>query len=291
MSMKFTDGKLYFAHYDSVTEKYMLKYFSNDTGIEIASASPYTNYADMAVSSAGTLVYAANIYDTMTTESTVKIFECEADLSSCSEDYSYTTPANSSALAVSLTVDSDDNVYVGVIESQSKVILLKGVLGDAYSVETIEDFDDASSGTYNGMKVITDPVTKLVSVFYRNGDKLVHATESLIPVLGLSHVYKNFGEVYLGMDSPEFVVTVSNNGTQVMEVEDIRLDYGDNFILLTDYGTGACPDDDFTLYPEGECTVKVKFRPYGEGALGDRLIVETDRSTKMTNLFGIGKMN
>lgn len=291
MSMKFADGKLYFAHYDSVTEKYMLKYFSNDTGIEIASASPYTNYADMAVSSAGTLVYAANIYDTMTTESTVKIFECEADLSSCSEDYSYTTPANSSALAVSLTVDSDDNVYVGVIESQSKVILLKGVLGDAYSVETIEDFDDASSGTYNGMKVITDPVTKLVSVFYRNGDKLIHTTESLIPVLDLSHVYKNFGEVYFGMNSPEFIVTVSNNGTQVMEVEDIRLDYGDNFILLTDYGTGACPDDDFTLYPESECTVKVKFRPYGEGALGDRLIVETDRSTKMTNLFGIGKMN
>ncbi|WP_164885287.1 choice-of-anchor D domain-containing protein [Geovibrio thiophilus] len=290
MSMRFlpSENKLYFVYYDVSNDYYGFNYFSNTNGLTVESVSHESAYADLAVSSSGSLVYLFGGSDAAG-NSTVMLAECEADLSSCDTEEIYSPAAGNYVDGVSLAVDSSDHIYAGIIESGEKVVLVEGVLGDTYTVHTLESSDNVSSGSYDGIKVLTDPVTGLVSVFYRSGSKLLHETESLIPVLSLSHVYKNFGRITMGTNSAELAITLANSGTQMMSVEDISLEHGDSFILETEYGAGSCPQDQFSLYPGESCSVKVKFRPLASGAFGDRLVVETDRSTEMTSLFGVGQ--
>ncbi len=281
-------GKLFFSYY-SYSDAYGLSYLNSTTDLSIQAASHDRGFAELAVSAADTPVVLFGGTDGTANTSFVKISECETDLSSCNTQTIYTPSVNSYIEGMSLAVDADDNVYAGVIDNGRGIVLLKGVLGSSYTDTVIDSSSDISSASFDAIKVLLNPVTNDMSIFYRSGSRLIHTTEALIPVLGVSHVYKNFGSVTMGSSSAELTVSVTNNGTQRMFVRDIKLDHGDNFVLTTAYGSGSCPSDLFSLYPQESCSVKVKFRPFASGAMADRLIVETNRSREEMSLFGVGQ--
>ncbi|MGE4497585.1 MAG: choice-of-anchor D domain-containing protein [Deferribacterales bacterium] len=290
ISMKYlpSENKLYLSYYDNTTanEHYGLNFFSNAADKAVETAAHVNGFTDLAVSASGSLIYLLGGTDSAY-DSIVAVAECDPDLSSCLSQEPFYPAAGNNISGVSLAVDSSDHVYAAVIEEGRGIILADGILNDTYD-ETILDNASAYSTSYNGIKTLINPATQLVSVFYRSGGRLVHETESLIPVPAVSHIYKNFGKVSIGSFSSELVITVANTGTQVMNVGSIALQHGDDFVLEKDYGAGSCQQNSFLLYPSESCTVKVRFNPSAGGALSDRMILETDGGKKTTNVFGVG---
>jgi hypothetical protein len=97
-----------------------------------------------------------------------------------------------------------------------------------------------------------------------------------VPDIGVSPMNHDFSSVVVGQPSAPVEVTISNQGGATLNVSDISLASGINYILDPNAGSTPCVDAVPSLPAGANCTVEVTFFPLMLGPTNDTLSISSD---------------
>jgi len=152
-------------------------------------------------------------------------------------------------------------------------------------------FTPKSAGTYSPTLTIEyyDPNTRMIHFEFQGTGVLPQVPNiQITPSPDISH---DFGSVYVGSSSSEFVITIGNTGTANLNISAITLTDTNNFTLNTQAGTNPIGTPPVTIAPGESRTLGVSFTPQTSGVQSATLSItsnDPDPSTVTFSFQGTG---
>ncbi len=113
-------------------------------------------------------------------------------------------------------------------------------------------------------------------VFFGCGSREESGGEATSPSIQVSPSAFDFGIVTSGHTPAPLVVTITNNGSEGLNVFDISLSDTDNFALDLTGGSNPCTSASPILAVGGKCDSEVAFQPTQTGAFSATLDITSD---------------
>ncbi len=192
----------------------------------------------------------------------------------------------SSAQSFTISNTGDANLQLGSISvSNSDFILTDSCSNKAVAPKATCSvsvaFKPQAEGAKTGNLSIAsnDPDTATLSVPLQGEGK------KGVPVLGVSPLSIDFGDVEVGKSSASKIITVTNTGTAVLYVAGVTTS-GTNAADFTIVNNGCMYK---TLIPSQSCTVEIQFKPGTEGSKSAEIkVVSSNAGTSIISLIGKG---
>jgi hypothetical protein len=95
------------------------------------------------------------------------------------------------------------------------------------------------------------------------------------PDISLSPESNDWGNLWVGFSDAE-EVTITNGGTDVLNISAVTLSDTENFSFIGNAGNDPCGDVPITIEAGTSCTCRINFHPQSEAAYGATLSIDSD---------------